>query len=533
MSDEETDWRSGETRGGTTTSRSHSEISVPVPAFTILSHPDRRRVGERAVLPHLALGHPANVSRLEPVFRHPRSASNDEALPLAERSISRRPIRFLAVAETRQITLDVGDTPTAVTLAGERLKGSRTLSSDDIARGVVLLLGRKIVLLLHQALYPPAGDPPRFGLVGESDAILALRQEIVRLASSDAPVLLRGESGTGKELVARGLHLGGPRRERPFVAVNMATLTPSLAAAELFGAARGAFTGADRKKTGLFQSAQHGTLFLDEIGETPVEVQAMLLRALENREILPVGSVEPVAVDVRVVAATDARLEQAMSEGTFRAPLYHRLAGHTVRLPPLRQRLEDVGRLLHFFLDQEAAQASAEPKAPSAEVVARLARHHWPGNVRELRNIARRLALGPISKEQLDELLTPLPDKDSTASPPTVHPAPNAPTDAPPARPTSRRKRRDPSDVGEDELLAALEAHDYRMRETAEALGLSRIGFYRRLDESPNVKKAADLARPEIDRALAEADGNVETAAKILQVSLRGLKRRITALGRS
>lgn len=535
----ETDWRHGETRQNTVGNDDRSATATRVPALTVLAHPDPRRVGERHDLKVLALGHSIRLSRLEPVFRQPERQAEEDLLPLAERTISRQPIRLLGDARTGEVVVDVLDTRTAVVVDGRAVEERRTLTSEEVERGVVLLLGRKVALLLHLMVVPPLERAPHCGLVGESDAILSLRQEVARLAPLNVPVLLRGESGTGKELVARGLHEEGSRSNRPFVAVNMATLSPSLAAAELFGAARGAFTGADRKKIGLFQSAQGGTLFLDEIGETPVEVQAMLLRALESQTILPVGSVEPQSIDVRVIAATDARLEEAMAAGRFRVPLYHRLAGYALQLPPLRQRRDDIGRLLRFFLDQELqslgveAPDSGAPPMPSAEVVARLVRHDWPGNVRELRNVARRLAISghapaPQVLAQIEDLLTTPTDRPIPAEPPSV-----AKESVVKKTPTPRRRRRNPEDVTEEELLAALEANEYRMRDTAEALDLSRIGLYRRLEASPNVRKAADLGREEIDAALEAASADVESAAQALRVSVQGLKRRITALGQS
>ncbi|MEM1205567.1 MAG: sigma-54 factor interaction domain-containing protein, partial [Acidobacteriota bacterium] len=366
--------------------------AVPVPGLTILAHPDPQRIGERLPLPVLALGRSVSLSRLEPAFRRRGQGDAKAALPLAVRTLSRKPLRL--VGETSgAVTVDVQDTSTGVVVDGTPVQGRRTFGPEEIQRGVGLVLGRRVALLLHPMLTPPGADTPKCGLVGDSDSMMGLRHEILRLAPLKVPVLLRGESGTGKELAARALHDQSPRSNQPFVVVNMATLNPTLAAAELFGAVRGAFTGADRKRPGLFQAARHGTLFLDEIGETPVEVQAMLLRALESEEILPVGGIEPEGIEVRVIAATDLRLEEAMEGGRFRAPLYHRLAGYTLHLPPLRERLDDLGQLLQVFLEREIAAFREEavgangsvsvPQTPypSAEIVARLVRHPWPGNV--------------------------------------------------------------------------------------------------------------------------------------------------------
>src|SRR6185436_13729067 len=166
---------------------------------------------------------------------------------------------------------------------------------------------------------------------------------------------LRGETGTGKELLARAIHQASSRRAAPYFALNMAAIPASLAAAELFGAAKGAFTGADRRRVGYFGRAQGGTLFLDEIGELPADLQPLLLRVLENGEIQPVGGEETLRVDVRILAATDANLESAIEEGRFRAPLFHRLSGYELRLPSLRERRDDIGRLFIHFLRQELA----------------------------------------------------------------------------------------------------------------------------------------------------------------------------------
>ncbi len=505
-------------------SRDAAERTVEeVPALTLLAHADPRRVGERLALPALAAGREVRLARSDPVFRAPR---RQEARPLDDRSISRQPIRLVPGDEPGAITLAVGASRTAVAADGEPVAGQRTLSAADVDRGVVLLVGRRVVLLLHRMLLRPPADEPDFGLVGESAGIVRVRQEIRRLADLDLPVLLRGETGTGKELVARALHEAGERRKHPFVAVNMAAVPPALAASELFGATRGAYTGAERNKVGFFQHAEHGTLFLDEVGETPSEVQPMLLRVLESHEILPVGAVEPRKVNVRVIAATDVRLGDAINAGRFRAPLFHRLAGYSIRLPALAERRDDVGRLLFFFLDQELRKIGEAPLEgserpwPPAEVVARLGRYDWPGNVRELRNVARWLAiagrrsssyeLGARLGEMLEGAGSPEESKTVVAK---------------------RRQRRKPAEVGEEELRAALRTHHWMLSATAEALGVSRTTLYRLIDECPAIRKAADLGRDEIAEALRRCGGELERAAGELEVSLRGLKRRMTALG--
>ena len=215
---------------------------------------------------------------------------------------------------------------------------------------------------------------------------------IARLKDTRTPVLIAGESGTGKELVARAIHFRGAFASRPFVAVDCGSLVPTLIESELFGYERGAFTGAQRSKTGLLQSANGGTIFLDEIGELPLEMQAKLLRFLQEKEVRPVGSNQKFKVDARVIAATNRDLEAAYRTGDFRKDLYFRLNVVTVHLPPLRERRSDIPLLLHWFLDRSSNGSAAQVTAAAMKC---LLQYEWPGNVRELENcIERATALG-------------------------------------------------------------------------------------------------------------------------------------------
>jgi two-component system response regulator HydG len=234
----------------------------------------------------------------------------------------------------------------------------------------------------------------RYGLehiVGRSAAIQDLLDRVGRVAPTDATVLISGESGTGKELVARALHVASRRGERPFVPVNCAAITETLLESELFGHAKGAFTGASRARRGLFEEANCGTLFIDEIGETTPGFQAKLLRALQEGEIRRVGESSPVQVDVRVIAATNQDLRRAIAEKRFREDLYYRLAVVPMRIPPLRERREDVPLLAAHFL-QRFVKRTATTRTLAAEAVARLVEHDWPGNVRELENVIEQAA---------------------------------------------------------------------------------------------------------------------------------------------
>ncbi len=230
------------------------------------------------------------------------------------------------------------------------------------------------------------------GIVGASAKIQDVLRMISRLKDTHTPVLITGESGTGKELVARAMHFRGSFAKRPFVAVDCGSLVPTLIESELFGYERGAFTGAVKARTGLFQSANGGTIFLDEIGELPPEMQAKLLRVLQEKEVRPVGSNQKIKVDVRVIAATNRDLEAEYRNGTFRKDLYFRLNVVTVRLPPLRERRSDIPMLAHWFLERYARGGSIQITNAAMKS---LLQYDWPGNVRELENcIERAVALG-------------------------------------------------------------------------------------------------------------------------------------------
>ncbi|MEO1998180.1 MAG: sigma-54-dependent Fis family transcriptional regulator, partial [Planctomycetaceae bacterium] len=242
-------------------------------------------------------------------------------------------------------------------------------------------------------------------IVGNSPAITALRSTITRLAATDLPVLILGESGTGKEIVAQSLHHQGPRAEQPFVAVNCAALTESLLESELFGHEAGAFTDARESRPGKFELADDGTLFLDEIADMSPGGQAKLLRVLEQRVITRVGGSQPRTINVRIIAATNAQLAEAVRERRFREDLYYRLSVVTLDLPPLRDHPEDILTMAEFFLNQFAAEAHRPTLRMSPEARRRLQSHHWPGNVRELRNMMERVAfLCPGERVESEDL---------------------------------------------------------------------------------------------------------------------------------
>ncbi len=501
-------------------------------ALTLLAYPDVRRVGERVLLPALGSGRAVPLSRLTPLFAQP---GGGEERPLADRFLSRSPIQLIPQGVP-------GEEPGSVRLVAEgsgcrfEVLGAASpgeISAAGLERGAVIVLSDRVALLLHFLSPTLLHEAERFGLVGDSAALSLLRREIRRVAGLSTPVLLNGETGTGKELAAHAIHSAGPRRTRPYLALNLGAVPPALAASELFGVARGAFTGADRRRAGFFERADSGTLFLDEIGEAPPEVQVLLLRALENGEVQPVGAETAQRVDVRVVAATDADLESAGAQGRFRAPLLHRLRGYEIRMPPLRERRDDIGRLLIYFLRQELAEMGEEhllddpdlrrePWLP-ASLVARLADHDWLGNVRELRNVARRIAVGSRDAERA-ELPGGLERSKGGLQQGSIESK---------ERPASRLRvaYRPVSEVAEDELLTALRSSRWNLAVAAKRLRVSRTSLYALVERHGGVRKAAELSRDEIASALERAGGDLDAAADDLRVSPHGLKIRRTELG--
>jgi two-component system response regulator HydG len=303
----------------------------------------------------------------------------------------------------------------------------------------------------------------QFGLehiVGRSQAMREVLERVRRVAPTDATVLVTGESGTGKELVARAIHLASRRGDRPFVPVNCAAITETLLESELFGHARGAFTGATRARRGLFEEASGGTLFIDEIAETSPGFQARLLRALQEGEIRRVGESSPVLVDVRVIAASNQDLRRAISERRFREDLFYRLNVVPLRIPPLRERREDVPLLAVHFL-QRFGERSAEHKVLTPDALAHLQRHDWPGNVRELENVvAQAAALTPGPEIRAPDLHLEAPA--ATAA---------APRDLAAAVAEAERRA----------IEAALSRHPSDLARVARELGISATTLWRKM----------------------------------------------------
>lgn len=505
--------------------RGEERSGLRLPTLTVLYHPDLRRIGSRAFLSELLVGREVLVSRNQPELARPDQLVGQ---PLEDNHISRRPFRLRAAGDGG-VDLLLDDSRTAIVAQGVSVLQEHRFSTAEIEAGAVLELSGRVVLLLHMAT--PTGETlPRFGLIGDSPGLLRVRADIQRVADLEIPVLLRGATGTGKELAARAIHEAGPRRSGPFLGINLGAIPPTLSASELFGAVRGAFTGSVSQQEGYFRRAHGGTLLLDEIGEAPPEVQVMLLRALETGEIFPVGSQTPLRADVRIIAATDTDLEGKVREGGFRAPLLHRLSGFEIWMPPLCERREDIGRLLLHFLRQELARIGEghrlDPEAPGCDplwlpprLVSRLARYDWPGNVRQLRNVARQLVIGSrgLARLEIGPQVERLLRGDAGGSGERI------PDSSPAVAPRWRR----PSEVSEDELLAALRDSRWDLKATALALGVSRTSLYALIDESPRIRKASDLSAEEIERSFRESGGDVDAMVERLEVSKKALGRRL------
>jgi transcriptional regulator with GAF, ATPase, and Fis domain len=291
-------------------------------------------------------------------------------------------------------------------------------------------------------------------MLGKSDNWRALVQQIASVAASDATVLIRGETGTGKELVARALHARSPRSTRPLVKVNCGAISAGLVESELFGHTKGAFTGALQKRVGRFELAHGGTIFLDEVGELPLETQVKLLRVLQEGEFEPVGSSESIRVDVRVIAATNRHLEDAMATHKFRSDLYFRLNVIPLEVPPLRERRGDVPELMLYFMERFARKAGKQVRGISTAGLDAAMKYDWPGNVRELSNIVERavvLAKGPVL--ELDPRLFPARPSERPLEPlrAAAGPRTRAATDRPPSSQAPE------DDAQRREILSALE----------------------------------------------------------------------------
>ncbi|MCI0600781.1 MAG: nitrogen regulation protein NR(I) [Beijerinckiaceae bacterium] len=375
-------------------------------------------------------------------------------------------------------------------------------------RELVAIVGRAMSEPKNRVHAEPAADLERMPLVGRSPAMQEIYRALARLMQTDLTVMISGESGTGKELVARALHDYGKRQKGPFVAINMAAIPRDLIESELFGHEKGAFTGATQRYAGRFEQAEGGTLFLDEIGDMPMEAQTRLLRVLQQGEYTTVGGRSAIKTNVRIIAATNKELGGLIRQGLFREDLFFRLNVVPLRLPPLRERLEDIGDLTQHFFALAAAEG-LPLKRIEADALERLKRYRWPGNIRELENLTRRLAaLYPqeVVTAQLADLElsaeTPMAAENHAASPGMHSPRTGEP--------------------GQRQTLAgAMERHLTQLFQDHGG-GLPPPGLYHRI--------LREIEQPLISAALAATRGNQIKAAELLGLNRNTLRKKVRDL---
>jgi two-component system response regulator HydG len=351
------------------------------------------------------------------------------------------------------------------------------------------------------------------GVIGNSPRMHTVIQRLQAIAPTDATVLILGETGTGKDLVAKAIHNNSPRKNKPFVPMNCTALNENLLDDELFGHEAGAFTGADKLRKGRFEYANGGTLFLDEVGDMPLNLQAKLLRVLENKEVFRLGSNEPIKVNVRVVAATHRDLDRAVEEGKFRQDLYFRLNQLKLKLPPLRERREDIPLLVQRFV-KEAAEENGKPVRGIAEPVRRLMNaYDWPGNVRELRNFIRGMVVldvdGTLGLDDIQE------DSEILRK--------SKPTADGPAAGASGLVGRTLEEINRWYAERTLETTGGKREEAARILGIGERTLYRMIKDWELQDRIRDT--------LAEVNGDVPEAAKRLGLDEAELQRKIKKTG--
>ncbi len=474
------------------------------PALRIEWHRNVGRIGQVAVLP---TSEPSHVSRMSGPFD-----------PVEDVVLSRAP--FLTVVDRGgPVEIRPRQTKMSIEINGRPFAEALTFSEKEVSAGIIILLTHEIVVCLHRLEFPVERGPT-LGLVGDSDAMERVRRQILSVADLDTTVLVRGATGTGKELVALAVRSRSKRATRPFVRISLADVPGQTAASALFGHERGSFTGAAQAHPGLFLQADSGTLFLDEVALAAPEVQNMLLRVLETGEVRALGSNRDRKVDVRVIAATDERLEAAVGEGRFSEPLLYRLSGYEVRLPALRERREDVGALLLHFLRQELAAVGETDQLASRDLnerswleasdVARIAMSELRGNVRGIRNLAKQLVISSRGARhaRVDEVV-----RQKLAA------AESSPSYAP-----SSSTPGQPGTVSDAEIVAALVRSDFNFTAAAKQLGIHRGTLYDRFRKNPSIARdASTLTDTEILETHRRHAGDVAAMAADLRVSRKRL----------
>ncbi|WP_444998271.1 sigma 54-interacting transcriptional regulator [Aliikangiella sp. IMCC44359] len=496
-----------------------------VPALIIQSHPDLDRIGDIYWMNELLTGKSLALNRNYPDFKNTGSLIG---LSLSDPYISRKPIH-LSLLKNGKIQLNCSESSIKVLINNTLITSSLEITNEQLAIGVAIELSERITLLLKSLPQNKVYAKEHFNMIGNSPLINAVKIQLENLKGIDEPVLIRGATGVGKELIAEAIYQKSNRVGKPFVKVNLGAIPSSLAAAELFGTQKGAFTGADKERAGFFVTANQGTLFLDEIGEAPIEVQSMLLRVLETGELYPVGSNTPKKVNVRIIAATDAKLEMLGQKDQFKLPLLHRLASYEIHLPSLNERKEDIGLLLIHFIKQQISdfeayyrQKQSESIVPwlSTKLMSLLLNYHWPGNIRQLKNITKQLLINSsqsnqlIISQQIQERLTSDEETQSISSKSLE----------------TKVSKRKPSTVSCHELEKGLEENLWEIQATASQLNISRTSIYE-LMKRYNLKTPVDFNTDEIMQSYKHCNQQLDLMVADLKISKHALTRRIKELG--
>lgn len=507
--------------------------------LTIAWHPDLTRIGDQYIGSTEAAV--IEMSRFIPLFQQ----IGGEALPIGHGGISRDPVRIVRDANDG-VTICPPNSRMVVEVNGKEIQNPTFLSAAQIEAGAILGLGRAVFICLHWMRCLPKNNPVD-GFLGVGSSAIQTRDLIRLAATNDNAVLLLGETGTGKEVAAQGIHNLSKRNGHKMVSVNMAALNESLAAADLFGATRGAYTGAQTTRDGFFSEAQNSTLFLDEIGNTPTTVQPMLLRVLENGEYRPLGAARDTRSNARLITATD----QDLYDLSFNHALLRRLESFIIRIPPLRARREDIGLLiLHLFKDNKLANIEINQIPPA--LISDMLNFEWPGNVRQLGNAFKR-ALLSIQLGEFPVLATIVErpkmaagvsaelrqTRDAAPSEFTTSNASSAPIasgashinsagDENKSTPTERKKIRD---LTEDDIVNAMENHGWTIQYAADDLGISRPSMYKLIESNSQIRRVEQIPAEEIRAQLQLANNHVEQCASRLKTPSEALRRHLKGLG--
>jgi len=489
--------------------------SAPLLGLTILWHPNQQRIGQQFMGPG-AEG-VIELQRFLPLFRHP----GEDGMALGHRCIARHPLAIRRAADD-WVTVIPPDSRMTVEVNGSLITSPACLPPEAVGAGIVLGLGGLVLICVHWiSCLPKPNKLP--GLQGVSSAIVTVREQIGQVARTSLPVLLLGETGSGKDVAALEIHRASERHQRPFIAVNMAALNESLAAADLFGALKGAYTGAEATRTGFFAEADDGTLFLDEIGDTPGPVQAMLLRVLESGEFRPLGAQRTQRSRARLIAATD----RDLAERGFSQALLRRIEAFVIRMPALRERREDIGLLLRHLLQEWSAQSGRTVELPVC-FVSEMCNDNWPGNIRQLVHVLRRAVI------EVSAGVTPVLAAFARVEPNRHHEAHDSAAassvTAPPPQ-AERRRRSVLADLSHEDVLDAMGNNEWQIKGAAQQLGISRPSLYKLLNAHPTIRSPELIPSPEIQRALERHRGDLKRCAASLNTPYEQLRRQVRALG--